>query len=229
MSSIGQPGQAPGRLPKQVYWRRRAVVLFALVAVIVVVMLIVVRPGSGAQGESPVAAGAPTSTADPATTTDAAGSADPAAAPGSVDAATTDPNAPAPACAAGNISVTPVTDASSYAAGVNPQISFTIENTGSEPCTINAGTSQQLYTITSGDETYWVSTDCQTGASDTQALLEPGVVVSSTPFAWDRTRSSAGTCDSTDRPQVPAAGASYHLTVQIAGIPAADTQQFILN
>lgn len=220
---------------KKVYWRRRALVLVVLAALVAIVVLIVVRPGAGAEAES----GAPVSTGAPATTAPADGAAAPA--DGSGAAATTDGSAPGavdapadtsgavPACAAGNIALAAVTDADTYAAGANPQLSFTIQNIGAEACSVNAGTSQQLYTITSGDETYWVSSDCQTDPSDTQAVLEPGVVVSSTPFGWDRTRSSAETCAATDRPQVPAAGASYHLNVQVAGITAPDSKQFILQ
>jgi len=232
MSTIRHP---VGPQPKKVYWRRRLVVLFVLLAVIAVVVLIVVRPGSGAQGEpapvvSPSAsAGAPASTASTAPATDAA--ADSAAAPDpAADAATAAPAVePGGPCDPSTIQVEPVTDAVTYASGVNPQISFTITNTGSVACTVNAGTSQQKYTITSGAETYWVSTDCQTGASDTPALLEPNVPVSSTPFAWDRTRSSASTCGAADRPQVPAGGASYHLDVEVAGVPSTTTTQFILD
>ncbi|TAJ47867.1 MAG: hypothetical protein EPO52_06610 [Herbiconiux sp.] len=228
MSTIRHP---VGPQPKKVYWRRRLVVLFVLLAVIAVVVLIVVRPGSGAQGEpAPVAAPSASSTA--AASTDAP--ADPAATPASgSDSAAETPAAPAveagDACDPSTIRVEPVTDAVTYAPGVNPQISFTITNTGSVACTVNAGTSQQKYTITSGAETYWVSTDCQSGASDTEALLEPNVPVSSTPFAWDRTRSSASTCGAADRAQVPGGGSSYHLNVEVGGVSAATTTQFILD
>jgi hypothetical protein len=225
MSTIRHP---VGPQPKKVYWRRRLVVLLVALAIVAVVVLIVVRPGSGPADAS----GGVIHTGPPPTTaTDApdAGATDPASTPGAVDAPSTTPPGEVAACAAGNISITPVTDAANYDATTKPQLSFTITNTGSEACKINAGTSQQIYTITSGDETYWVSTDCQTDPSDTEAVLEPGVAVASTPFTWDRTRSSKDTCSATDRPQVPAAGASYHLNVQVAGIDSADSQQFILN
>lgn len=227
MSTIGEPG-APGRLPKQVYWRRRAVVLLGLIAVIVIVVLIIVRPGAGAQGEVPVGAGSSATPTSAAGSTPAPGSLEGDAAAGDAagDASATEPGGP---CAADDISVVPVTDATNYAAGANPMISFSITNTGTVACTINAGTAQQVYTITSGPETYWLSTDCQTEPTDTEALLEPGVAVTSTPFSWDRTRSATDTCASPDRPQVPAAGASYHLAVSVAGIPSTTTQQFILN
>jgi hypothetical protein len=224
MSTLRHP---VGPQPKKVYWRRRLLVLLILAAIIAVVVLIVVRPGSGAAetggAPAPTASSAPTS-ADQAP--------DAAATPGSVDTGA-DAGAVASgdvvACAGGNIQVTPVTDADTYDSAAKPQLSFTITNTGAEPCSINAGTSQQIYTITSGSETYWVSTDCQTDPSDTQAVLQPGVAVSSTPFTWDRTRSSADTCSAPDRPLVPGAGASYHLDVSVAGIPSSDSKQFILN
>ena len=60
-------------------------------------------------------------------------------------------------------------------------------------------------------------------------MLEPGVALATTPFAWDRTRSDPATCDATDRPQVTAAGASYHLDVTINGVASAETKQFLLN
>jgi hypothetical protein len=235
MSTLRHP---VGPHSKKVYWRRRALVLAVLAALVAIVVLIVVRPGAGAEAEG--GGGLPAaSTSAPATTAPDAGAATgtdgsgaaattEGGAPGTVDAPA-DASGAVPACAAGNIALAAVTDADTYPAGANPQLSFTIQNTGAEACTINAGTSQQLYTITSGDETYWVSVDCQTDPSDTPALLEPGVVVSSTPFGWDRTRSSPETCSATDRPQVPAAGASYHLNVQVAGITAPDSKQFILQ
>ncbi|MFB2583214.1 hypothetical protein ACEXQD_18355 [Herbiconiux sp. P15] len=233
MSTLRHP---VGPHSKKIYWRRRAFVLAILVAIIAIVVLIVVRPGASAEGETQGASSVAPATDDAAGSegaTDGAadtssGAAASDAEPGTVDAAA-DASGEVPACAAGNIAVAAVTDADTYPAGTNPQLSFTIQNTGAEACKLNAGTSQQLYTITSGEETYWVSTDCQTGASDTEAVLEPGVVVASTPFGWDRTRSSTETCEATDRPQVPAAGASYHLNVQVAGITAPDSKQFILQ
>jgi hypothetical protein len=221
MSTLRHP---VGPQPKKVYWRRRLLVLLVLAAVIAVVVLIVVRPGSGAASGSD-ATNAPSGAAGSGADASGSGTGPGEVAAGSGDAAAAD----APACAGGNIQVAPVTDADTYAADAKPQLSFTITNTGAEPCSINAGTSQQVYAITSGDETYWTSTDCQTEPSDTLAVLQPGVAVSSTPFTWDRTRSTPETCDSTDRPTVPAAGASYHLDVSVAGIDSADSKQFVLN
>jgi hypothetical protein len=133
------------------------------------------------------------------------------------------------ACDAANIQVTPVTDADTYAAGVNPQLSISLTNSGAVACSINVGTAQQVYTITSGVEQYWVSTDCQADPSDMPTVIEAGATLASTPFAWDRTRSAPDTCESPDRPQVPAAGASYHLDVSIGGFSSTASKQFILG
>ena len=77
-----------GPQPSKVYWRRRLAVLVGLVVIIVIIILIVARPGSG----KPVAIN--THTPSPTTA------------------------ATAPACKKSNVQIIAVTDANSYAAGV---------------------------------------------------------------------------------------------------------------
>ncbi|MEA9984912.1 hypothetical protein [Subtercola sp. RTI3] len=241
---MSTPGHPPARRrpSAKVYRRRRLVALVGVIIVIVAVVLIIRAVASGAT--SPTAAPGSTAAAGasdapqqgPAASTSATPApADPPATAAAPDPAAT-PAAPAAtstadgsaACAAGNITVTAVTDSNSYSAGSQPKLSFTIVNTGADPCTINAGTSKQIYTITSGTEVYWKSTDCQTDASDTAAMLAPGQTVSSTPFAWNRARSSPSTCGASAPASVPAGGASYHLTVSVDGIASAASAQFLL-
>jgi hypothetical protein len=190
-----------GPQPSSVYWRRRLVVGLLLLAVIVIVVLIVIQPrGDNAKEPKP---GDTTSQSQP-------------------------PADPDAACVPGTVEVTAATDKSSYAAGENPRLSLTVTNIGAVPCTINAGTSQQEFLITSGSELYWNSKDCQTDAADAAVVLQPGVPVSSsTPVVWDRTRSSTTTCDA-DRAKVPAGGASYHLNINLGDLKSNDVQ-FILN
>jgi hypothetical protein len=202
-----------GPQPSRVYWRRRLLVALGLLAVIVVVILIVARPGSS--DGAPVA---PPTSSSPAT---------PAA--GSTSIPTTPATAAGQPCAPSAVQVKASTDATAYAPGVQPKLSVSITNTGTVSCKIDAGTAQQVFTITSGGETYWKSSDCQSDKVDAEVLLQPGKTVSSqTPLQWDRTRSDPITCQQT-RDQVPAGGASYHLTVSVAGITSAATQQFILD
>jgi cytoskeletal protein RodZ len=197
-----------GPQSSKTYWRRRLVVVLGLVAVIVVIALIAFRPGSG-KPTSNAADTEKTSTSAPASS-----------------AAATDPGA---ACAEGVVKVVPITDADSYGADQQPLLSLSITNTGTTACTFNAGSDVQEYVITSGEEKIWSSKDCQTAPVANAAVLEPGVAVTTTPFPWDRTRSASDTCESTDRPAVIAAGASYHLDVTINGVASTDTKQFILN
>ncbi len=200
------------RQPPQVYRRRRLIVLLGLIAVIVTVVLIIVRPGSSQGDES-----------------DVPGATDPTASPSTTTAIPTEPTAAdGDACATKNIVVEAVTDKSGYEAGEQPQLSVTITNIGKNICVLNAGTKAQVFTITSGDEIYWLSTDCQVDAIDAEVSLTPGTPVSSSvPIVWDRTRSSVETCDG-PREAVPAGGASYHLAVSVDGFESAAKKQFLL-
>ena len=222
MSTIKNP---VGPEAPKVYWRRRLVLLIGVLAVIAIIVLIIVRPGSSSNVDGAGDA-APASTTAPATP--AAAGDTPATEPGAIPAEPAADGQAAP-CDAASIVVTPVTDADTYAAGVNPQISISLTNTGTAACSINVCTAQQVYTVTSGSEKYWTSTDCQTAPSDMPTVIAAGATLSSTPFTWDRTRSAADTCASTDRPQVPAGGASYHLDATIGGFTSATSKQFILG
>ncbi|GAB3615494.1 hypothetical protein GCM10027416_00510 [Okibacterium endophyticum] len=219
MSSTSRPA---GTLPKSVYRRRRLWVLLGLLAVIAIIVLIVWRPGSSSGSDG---AATPRASTSP-TATDA-----PPADGAVTDESGESPDAPAEGvaeCSSESLVVEAKTDKNTYAAGENPQLSLTITNTADAPCSVNVGTSQQVFTITSGDETYWVSTDCQTAPADAVVELAAGQSVSSaTPIVWDRTRSSTDTCDG-ERPAVPAGGASYHLTTALGGIESDATAQFLL-
>jgi hypothetical protein len=93
---------------------------------------------------------------------------------------------------------------------------------------MDLGSAQQVLTITSGTETYWTSKDCQTGGTDQMVTIKRGQTLTTPSIAWDRTRSSKSTCDST-RPSVTAGGASYHLQVSVGSFTSATSAQFVLN
>jgi hypothetical protein len=217
MSSTS-PGDRPSAA---VYRRRRLVALLVVVAVIAVAVIIVSNLGRGtAQTAAPDAT--PTTEAAP---DDAA--ADPAPDPSPSASAGTETNADG-SCAAGQLTVTPVTDAASYKSGVLPKLSFTVTNTGMEPCTANLGTTTQVFTISSGSDVYWKSTDCQTGAEDAQVELAARTPQTSSPFEWSRQRSSTTTCQEKERPAVPAGGATYTLSVEVAGVKSTQSKSFLL-
>ncbi len=208
MSTIKNP---VGPQPPSVYWRRRLLLLAVLVAVVIVVVLIIVRPGSG---------GTKTPTGNQSS--GQSGSPSPSFSSGT--------GGNAAACNPSVIALAAMTDAASYAVGVQPQLSMTITNNGANACNLDVGTDAQVYTITSGSDQIWSSTDCQTGKTALKQLLEPGTTkaLSTTPLAWDRTRSSTSTCTG-NRPAVTAGGASYHLDVKLGTIHAKSTKQFLLS
>jgi hypothetical protein len=209
---------APARRhPPQVYRRRRLIVLLGVVAVIVAIVLIIVRPGSSQGDEQDAVVGTPSAT--PAATDE---SAPPTAIPTEPTAADGD------ACKAKDVVVEAVTDKTVYEAAEQPALSVTITNTGKNVCVLNAGTKAQVFTIRSGSEVYWLSTDCQVDPIDAEVSLTPGTPISSSvPIVWDRTRSSVDTCAG-PREAVPAGGASYHLEVSVDGFTSETTKQFLL-
>ena len=208
-----------GRLSPQVYRRRRLVVLLGLIAVITVIVLIIVRPGASQGDEADPSAPPAGATATPGASPDVE---QPTAIPTEPTAADGDP------CAPEQVIVEAVTDKIEYAAGEQPQLSVTITNTGANVCVLNAGTNAQVFTIKSGDDVYWTSTDCQVDPVDAEVALTPDTPISSSvPLIWDRTRSAPDTCES-GREAAPAGGASYHLAVTVDGFESGTTKQFLL-
>ncbi len=213
------------------------IVLIALV--IAGIWLLIAQPWRGAAADRP--ASSTVSIPVPTTSTTArptpTGTVNPPPTPGPTPSATLAPSAaPTPsatptavACRGTDVTVEALVDHGTYAAGQNPQLSIKLTNNSAAGCTINVGTSAQVFTITSGNDTWWRSTDCQSQPSDMVVLLSAGqTVTSATPLTWDRTRSSVDSCGSPDRPRAPGGGASYHLAVSIGGVPATQTASFML-
>ncbi|WP_423494260.1 hypothetical protein IM711_13905 [Microbacterium esteraromaticum] len=207
-----------------VYRRRRLlVIVVAFVAIAAIsggVWLALAQPWSSAS-DAPAASATPEATASAPTDT---ASASPSPSPDD-----TEPPGVV-ACEAGDIVVVAQTDADTYGAGELPQLSISLTNNGARDCTMNVGSSTQKFVVTSGSDTWWRSTDCQTEPSDMIVTLEAGTTVTSaTPVVWDRTRSSVDTCDAEHRPQAPGGGSSYHVSVEIGGFEGASTKQIILR
>lgn len=206
--------------------------LLALLVVAAAVALAIWQPWRGWATPEASAAPSPHSSATATATGTATPEASDTVAPEPDDTASV---APTPsgtetaiaACTTSDIAVQAVTDKDVYGAGELPQLSIMLSNTSDQPCLMNVGTAKQSFVVTSGSDTWWRSTDCQTESSDYVVQLAPGQTVSSvTPLTWDRTRSSQDTCDGS-RPQ--AGAGTFHLQVSIGGIQAADTKMFVLR
>ena len=133
-------------------------------------------------------------------------------------------------CDAASVQVEAKTNADAYATGQKPELSIALKNISDVDCTMDVGSSTQKFTVTSGSDTWWTSTDCQTEPSSLIVTLKAGEeVVSATPVIWDRTRSSVDTCEEKNRPRAPGGGASYHVSVSIGGFDSVAPKQFLLN
>ncbi|MCU1420057.1 MAG: hypothetical protein JWR57_1226 [Mycetocola sp.] len=131
-------------------------------------------------------------------------------------------------CEDDDVVVEALTDKNTYEAGELPQFSLRITNGSDSACAVNVGTAAQVFTVKSGDDVYWTSTDCQVEPADAVVTLEAAqVVASAAPIEWDRTRSTPSTCEG-ERPAAPAAGASYHLSTSVDGYESEESKQFIL-
>ncbi|GAA1315983.1 hypothetical protein ACFSWE_01980 [Leucobacter albus] len=197
-----------GPKDRSVYLRRRLIVLLGLVAVVAAIVLIIVRPGSSSGSSTSNTVELPS---------------DVAAKP---DADKAKAGAPA-ACAAGSLEVVAVTDQGSYGDGELPQLSLSVENTGSEECVADLGTAGMSFTVSSGSDDVWRSTDCQVDAESLPVVLKAGEKLTTESIPWDRTRSSTETCE-ISRDPVVAGGASYHLAAAVGGVASEETAQFLL-
>ncbi|WP_300265338.1 hypothetical protein [Microbacterium sp.] len=207
------------------YRRRRIVVfggLIVLVAAIAVgIWLVIAQPWADA------AAKAPSTPAPTASDT-------PSPEPSESDSPSPEPTEeaesgkPAP-CEARDLTIEAVTNADTYAAGELPELSISLTNKGPADCTLDVGSATQTFTVSSGSDIWWRSTDCQENPSSMVVTLAAGqTVLSAAPVVWDRTRSSVDTCDQDNRPRAPGGGASYHVAVSIGGFDGPVTRQILL-
>ncbi|CAL4858674.1 hypothetical protein MMM2322_00310 [Microbacterium sp. MM2322] len=224
--------------------RRLAVLLLALLIVGGIVALVVWQPWRAMTDAASQPAGGASASATPAPTSSAAPSAStPTATPsprvtssadgdtgaqgdgdGESDGGTASDVAP---CTTGDVTVTATTDKSSYGTGELPKLSITLVNDTDLPCLINVGTAAQTFEITSGSDTWWRSTDCQSEPSDQIVQLDAGkTVTSATPIVWDRTRSAVDTCDGDRQKALPG---WYNLAVTIGGIGSVEPASFTLR
>lgn len=194
---------------KGVYIRRRLFVVAGVLAAVTVVVLIILKPGSsGGAATAPevelpsdvVAADAPEKTVKEGETV---------------------------SCEVSDLEVTPITSATSYAPGEQPQLSLSVENISDKTCAADLGTATMVFKVSSGADEVWRSTDCQKDAKNQPVKLEAGQKLTTETIAWDRTRSSTETCE-VPRDEVVAEGSTYHLSVSIAGAPGKGTAPFLI-
>lgn len=173
--------------------------------------------GPATEDPAPTASPAPASTAPRATpSATASSSTTPQASPSPTATATA---APSSETCGRAVAVAAETDKQSYEPGENPVLSLVVRNGGDMPCTVNVGTSQMEFVLTSADERVFSSTDCQQASQDLERTIGPGGEERAT-FEWSRDRSVPG-CTVVD--EAPGAG-SYTLTTRLGARSSAPVE-----
>ncbi len=154
----------------EVYWKRRAIVVVAVIAVIFLLWLIFFR-SSDTTTE-------PTPTPTPAGTT-ASASPTPSGSATSDDAE----------CPASAIQVATATDRETYPADANPKITMTITNTSQDTCKRDVGAASNEIQISSGGVLVYSTDNCSDSNEPDVVDLKPGDKASVT-VQWDRSNNT---------------------------------------
>lgn len=105
---------------------------------------------------------------------------------------------------------------------------YEITNTGLVDCIFDVGTYATFFTITSGEQVFYSSRDCdREGDSKFSKVLKPNIVEKSEPGEWLKVYSSSEfQCSDNNRP-APRGGAQYEIKVEVSGV-VSDKKLFYL-
>jgi hypothetical protein len=116
-----------------------------------------------------------------------------------------------------------------FSSDQTPLIWYSIVNTGLEDCKFNVGLRGTFFTITSGDQTYWSSKQCdRDGLTDSDVVLPSNQAVAAMRSPWDKVYSSENGCNAENNEPVPTGGATYKIKVEVNGV-ISEEKSFILN
>lgn len=225
--------------PPSVYRRRRLAVFLVLLLVVGGVWMAVAQPWKDGGPLSFLLPASESASPEPSKDGETAPPAvvdvpDPSGEPSPSTSASSSPTPKATPtlgpCDPAVLTVEALTDKQSYGANEKPGFSIRLTNTGGVDCTLDVGTATQRFVVTSGADVWWNSQHCQKDSAAQVVVLAAGKTVqTTTPLVWDRTRSAKNSCDAKNRAQAGGGGASYHLAVEIGGVPAEATRQFFLH
>jgi hypothetical protein len=193
-----------GDLAPSVYWRRRILLVAALILVLLTAYALAQSSG-GATGKAAPAGSS--SSARPSSTVPATTSSSPSPTP------TKSPSAVAvTSCTKTQLTLAAATDAKSYAIGDKPKLALVLTNKGPRPCSTDLADKQIELRVFSGSARVWGSHDCQ---------IQPGTSVQTLPVGRPTRReiewsglSSQPSCAGV-RQQVPAG--NYTLFALLGG------------
>ena len=181
-----------GPLPATVYWRRRAVVLLALLLALWLLWRLLSGLLGGDDTLEPEArstpSASPTASAEPTPT----------------------PSATPEPCGDDVLEVQATAETADVPPGARTALTLSVRNTGATPCVRALGQGAVELVVTSGDDRVWSSDDCASGGTVEQVVLAPGEA-STARATWTGTRSAAG-CPA-DQPVAPAG--TYRVTARV--------------
>ncbi|MHA7190313.1 hypothetical protein ACX80N_08495 [Arthrobacter sp. MDT2-16] len=251
MASTGHGGDhgrggrtGSSRRPSPAIYRRRRLVVILLALLVVAALAVggaalagaLGRGQDTAAGDPPAPVGTPSADPTPsagptasATTAPAGLTATPTPGRTPTPGATPSPSASATsssaadACDPGTVVVEAETDRQEYGPDDTVVLTLVVRNTGDTACSVNVGTSQMEFLVTSGDERVFSSIDCQQASQDLEHTIEAGADERAR-FEWSRNRSMPG-CTPAD--ETPGAG-GYTLTTKL-GVRDSSPVEFTLR
>ncbi len=166
----------------RVFRRRRLAVLISLLVVVgllvwagfgIASMMRPADPGATGTGTGPVAGGSSGTSTQSSQEPDAESSDQP-----------TD-------CLDGDVVIGASTAQGTHGPAQDPVLVMTIKNEGKVDCKVNVGTSQQEFSVTSGSDRIFSTSDCVQDPMDTEITIKPGSSETAR-FTWNRVRSAPG-------------------------------------
>ncbi|WP_040730305.1 hypothetical protein [Nocardia tenerifensis] len=212
-----------GPLPPEIYWRRRAMAVGALVvalALVIWLVLTVSRGGDSPGDTKPVAAGSSsttTSKAAEASTTKAAAPVE-SSAPAPPSAASTASNEPAAGpgqCPDQSLAIKISVDQPTYRVGEQPNFRIVITNISSTQCQRDMNLAQIQASVLSldGQRRIWASSDCSPVDESNARNLKPGEQALFT-VRWSGTTSQQGCVGE----RVPVPAGAYQVVAQFGSL-----------
>ncbi|KIA61828.1 hypothetical protein [Nocardia vulneris] len=209
-----------GPLPPEIYWRRRALAIGALVvalALVIWLVLTVSRGGDSPGDSKPVAAGSSTSvpskSADPSTPKPS-GSAE-SSAPPSTSAAPASNEPAAGQCPDQSLAIKISVDQPTYRVGEQPNFRMVITNISSTQCQRDMNSAQIQASVLSldGQRRFWTSSDCSPVDESNARNLKPGEQALFT-VRWSGTTSQQGCVGE----RVPVPAGAYQVVAQFGSL-----------
>ncbi|MDQ1731289.1 MAG: hypothetical protein QOK10_1448 [Pseudonocardiales bacterium] len=214
-----------GELAPSVYWRRRILIIAALVLVVLSGYAVFHTGNGGSKtpvaGSGTTGGAARTSGSDSASNLPTGSSSTQASSPASKTSASRSAPVVPLACSAAQLSIAAATDAKSYAVGAKPNLALVVTNKGPAPCVADLADRQIELRVYSGSARVWGSHDCQIEPGSSPETLPVGQAIRR-QIQWSGLSSQPG-CSSV-RQRVPAGTYSvFALLTGRQGSPATFT------